>query len=154
MRRFPCARALMDHTYPPHSLTHVHRLKPGHTSTHALPRALSSTPVPIRTLLCIPLSWELPILPLPSASALAPTPPSSPSLLTPHKVQLSCQPRPLHIIALGPGPFERKKERKQEEKQKERGKQKNETELKGQWCLELSHCITMNMDSIKLRSAC
>lgn len=71
------------------------------------------------------------------------------------QAQPFCQPRPLQVRALwGPFPFERTKERKREENQKERGKQKNETGPKGQWWLELSHCITMNMDSIKLRSAC
>lgn len=96
------------------------------------------------------LPWKPPLLTSPHQLQ------STPSTVIPNpKAQPFCHPRPLQVRALWrPFPFERTKERKREENQKERGKQKNETGPKGQWWLELSHCITMNMDSIKLRSAC
>lgn len=127
------------------SLLHVHRFKPAHTCTHTI----------------YPLAGAVPLSPLgpPGSPHFSPLPTNCslhPSTVIPNsKAQPFCQPRPLQVRALwGPFPIERKKERKREENQKERGKQKNEIGPKGQWCLELSHCITMNMDSIKLRSAC
>lgn len=108
-----------------------------------------------------PLSGAEPLSPLscPGSPHFSPLPTNStahPSTVIPNpKAQPFCQLRPLQVRALwGPIPSARKKEREREENQKERRKQKNETGPKGQWCLELSHCITMNMDSIKLRSAC
>lgn len=117
---------------------------------------LTCTPLPRHAPLspvCSPGSLHF--LPLPTNLNPCPNTTTILILIPESKVQPFSQPRPPQITASwGPGPSERKKERKREEKQKERGKPKNETGPKGQWCLELSQCITMNMDSIKLRSAC
>ena len=138
MRRFLCSKAPMGRVYP-RPTTRSLTLWPAHAS-----------PCRCRTSLPTRPPWEPHFSPLPTNST------SHPSTVLPNpKAQPFCQLRPLQVRALwGPVPFERKKESKREENQKERGKQKNETGPKGQWCLELSHCITMNMDSIKLRSAC
>lgn len=116
-------------------------------------------PVPTCTLLPTLLSWEPPLLTSPhQPQPPTPTPPpssssSSSSLLTP---KFSPSPSPgLPKLQL-PGDLVHLKGRKKEKGRKNRKKEGNRRmkRRKGQWCLELSQCITMNMDSIKLRSAC
>lgn len=137
----PCRAVPTHHTLPSacaqiQACTHLH--------TYNISPCRCCTPLPTWS------PWKPPLLTSPHQ--LQPLPQQCHSY---PKAQPFCQPRPLQVRALwGPFPIERKKERKREENQKERGKQKNEIGPKGQWCLELSHCITMNMDSIKLRSAC
>jgi hypothetical protein len=83
----------------------------------------------------------------------SPSPPSSFSLLT-SKSSLSSSPGRSRLELSGDQALlkGRKKEKGRKNRKKVGARRMKRSE--GQWCLELSHCITMNMDSIKVRSAC
>ncbi|KAF6119883.1 hypothetical protein HJG60_010266 [Phyllostomus discolor] len=139
----------MAHAHLPHSLPRTHRLEAGHTCTHIEPHTPSREPV--CTPLCSPGSSHLSLLP--SSLNPSPMPPSPSSLLTP-RFDLSASPGLSRLLLSAYLVLLKGRRRERGRKNRKEEGNRRMKPRKGQWCPELSHCITMSMDSIKLRSAC
>ena len=139
---------LPDGPCPPATLCSTDAQTRGRTYLHTH-RDTRHSPEPMCTPLCSPGSSHF--SPLPTSLNPSPTAPSPSSLLT-LRFNLSASPGCSRLL-LSVDLALLKGRQRQRGKQKGRGKQKKKPP-KGQWCPEPSHCITMSMDSIKLRSAC